>query len=142
MRSDLVGNSVNPVDEKGRVSLPTKYRIPLSGVDLVLTKSDDPLYPYLRLYSDQDYSQWVDSWFDAEGGYQANRREHQRKMLRLKNFVEPAKIDASYRIRIDPELRSYAQITDKVKFVGMGDHVSIMSLQVAEQLDNVELYDD
>ncbi|MDR2957510.1 MAG: hypothetical protein LBU61_04930 [Coriobacteriales bacterium] len=142
MRTDLNGNSENPVDSKGRVSLPTKYRKPLSGVDLVLVKSDDPDYPYLRLYAEDDYAIWVESWFAADEGFKPNKREHQRKMLRLMNFKEPAKVDDSYRIRITPDLRVYAGIEDKVKFVGMGDHVSIMSLEVADRLASVELYED
>ena len=142
MRTDLTGNSTNPVDDKGRVSLPNKFRKLLSGVDLCLVRSEDPEFPYIKVYEADDYYEWINQFFEDEGGFRSNSLQHQRKKARLMNSTESVKLDGSYRIRIDPKLREYAKLGDKVKFIGMGDHVAIFGLDIAEELDRIQVYDD
>jgi len=132
---DIRGNSDNPVDDKGRVSLPTKYSPPLSRNDLILVKTEDPEYPCLRLFNQADYAAWIKSWFAGKGGFNASDLRHQRKLVQFNNAIEPVKIDASNRIRIDQKLREYAQIQDKVRFVGMSDSVWIYNPEILAKLE-------
>ena len=140
--ADIRGNSENPVDDKGRVSLPTKYSPPLSRSDLILVKAEDPEYPCLRLYNLADYTAWIDSWFAGKGGYNASNLKHQRKLVQFNNAIEPVKIDASNRIRIDPKLREHAQINDKVRFVGMSDSVWIYNPEILAKLEAADPFDE
>jgi MraZ protein len=136
----FTGKSFNPVDAKGRVSLPTKYRKLLSGVDLVLVKSKDDDLPCLHLFTDEDYTEWVQSFFESVGGYKPSNLEHQHMLYGLMDAIEQVKLDASYRIRIDSDLREYAGITDKVKFIGMGSFVSILDPDVAAKISEFSVF--
>ena len=140
MRNDLKGVSENPVDDKGRVSLPTKYRKPLSGIDLVLVKSNNKEFPYLKLYTEEDYYSWVDDFFVAGGGFLANDQLQELQKLRLIGAAEKVKIDASYRIRFTQDQIKYASIGDRVRFIGAGDYVAIMDIDQADKLIDVPLY--
>ena len=141
MRSDLTGMSENPVDDKGRVSLPSIFRKSLSDETLVLAKSNDPEFPHLRLYAQGDYDAWIERYFESDGGFKDNLLDHQRKLAALKRGAKPVKIDASYRIRIESDLRDYAVITDKVRFNGVNDHVMIIAPEIDDKYDDfVSLY--
>ena len=140
MRRDLKGKSQNPIDDKGRVSLPAKYRKPLSGADLVLVLSVDDNFKYLNLFDEADYDEWIEKFFEAEGGYRQNSPSDTARMMRLQYFRESVVLDASNRIRIDADLRKYAGLNDSVVFIGMGSYVSLLSPEAAEQLMNVPVY--
>ncbi|MCL2137291.1 MAG: hypothetical protein FWH40_07225 [Coriobacteriia bacterium] len=138
---DLTGVSENPVDEKGRVSLPTIFRKPLSDENLVIVRSNDPEFPHLRLYALDDYNAWIERYFESDGGYKDHLLEHQRKLAALKRGAKPIKIDASYRIRLENDLREYAGITDKVRFNGVNDFVMVIAPEVDDKYDDfVTLY--
>ena len=141
MRNDLTGKSENPVDEKGRVSLPTIFRKPLSDESLVIVKSHDDEFPHLRLYTIEDYTEFIEKYFESSGGYMAHDIQHQRKRAALARGANPIKFDGSYRIRIEGDLREYAQITDRVKFQGVYDHVMIMSPEIDDKYEvSVPIY--
>ncbi|MDR1713191.1 MAG: hypothetical protein LBR39_03440 [Coriobacteriales bacterium] len=116
--------TTHPMDDKGRVSLPSEYRRALPE-DLLVAMAPDKGFPHLRIYSKEDYSAWVDSIFEAKGGFKANKAEHD--FLKGEMFANTRKLtlDSKYRISIHPELRKYASLQDEVVIRGAGDHVQI-----------------
>jgi len=141
MTTGLIGKSDNAVDSKGRVSLPAKYRRLLSGSGLVLAKSLDKEFPCLLLFDEDDFPGWVSSWFEKDGGFQTGNLDHQHKKMSIMQNIEQVKIDDSYRIRIEREMLDYAGIDKQANFVGMVDHVRIMSPELALKVKDVGIYD-
>ena len=122
------------LDAKGRMTVPTRTRDPLTQggtVKLVLTAHPDGcllLFPSpawepirARVMSlpslDRQFSVW--------------------KRL-LVGFAQDLEIDGAGRLLIPPEMRDFAHITRQVMFVGQGSHYEIWDLeQWNQQLENL-----
>ena len=113
------------LDAKGRMSVPTRSRDPLTQggtVRLVLTAHPEGcllLYP-LPAWDPIRAKVMAFPSLDV----QANRW----KRL-LVGFAEEIDLDSAGRVLISPELRNYARITRQVMFVGQGSHFEIWDLE-------------
>jgi MraZ protein len=113
------------LDAKGRMSLPTRVRDPLTSggtVGLVLTAHPDGC---LLLYPQP-------AWEPIRARVMAfpslDRQFSVWKRL-LVGFAEDVAPDTAGRLLISPELRSFAKITRAVMFVGQGSHFEIWDLE-------------
>ena len=113
------------LDAKGRMSVPTKARDPLTQggtVKLVLTAHPEGC---LLLYP-------LPAWEPIRAKVMAfpslDRQSNLWKRL-LVGFAEEVEPDSAGRLLISPVLRSYAHITRQVMFVGQGSHFEIWDLE-------------
>ena len=113
------------LDAKGRMSVPTKARDPLTQggtVKLVLTAHPEGC---LLLYP-------LPAWEPIRAQVMAfpslDRQSNAWKRL-LVGFAEEVEPDSAGRLLISPELRDYAHITRPVMFVGQGSHFEIWDLE-------------
>lgn len=117
----FIGEYKHNIDDKNRVTIPSKYREDLGEV-FMLTKSLDhclSIYPY---------SEWV--LFEEKLKKLPLTNQNARRFTRffLSGAVE-CKIDKQGRILLTPALKSYSGITKDVYFIGMGDRIEVWSSQ-------------
>ena len=130
----LRGRAQVSVDDKGRVSLPAKYRKLLPD-ELVLAKSPDTEFPALVLYTEEGFEHWIDNVMDSKGGYAANPRELDYINDDYYENSENVHVDGIGRIPIALHLREYAGIDagDKdVVISGARDHLVMRRYDVWE----------
>ena len=113
------------LDAKGRMSVPTKARDPLTAggtVKLVLTAHPEGC---LLLYP-------MPAWEPIRARVMAfpslDRQASTWKRL-LVGFAEEHELDSAGRLLISPELRDFARINRQVMFVGQGTHFEIWDLE-------------
>jgi MraZ protein len=113
------------LDAKGRMSVPTKARDPLTQggtVKLVLTAHPEGC---LLLYP-------LPAWEPIRAKVMAfpslDRQSNLWKRL-LVGFAEDVDPDSAGRLLISPVLRDYAHIKRQVMFVGQGSHFEIWDLE-------------
>jgi MraZ protein len=113
------------LDAKGRMSVPTKARDPLTQggtVKLVLTAHPEGC---LLLYPQP-------AWEPIRAKVMAfPSLDHAANLWKrlLVGYAEDVEPDNAGRLLISPVLRSYARITRQVMFVGQGSHFEIWDLE-------------
>ncbi|MBP1721598.1 MAG: cell division protein [Deltaproteobacteria bacterium] len=116
------------IDEKGRVSLPARYREIISTSyddQLIITNYDSCLlaYPY-------------DAWVTLEEKYNQLSIMQPEVEIFGQFFIAGASectVDKLGRILIPPNLREYANLKKSVVFVGMGSRIQIWDQQLWEE---------
>ena len=116
------------IDEKGRVSLPARYREIISTSyddQLIITNYDSCLlaYPY-------------DAWVTLEEKYNQLSIMQPEVEIFGQFFIAGASectVDKLGRILIPPNLREYANFKKNVVFVGMGSRIQIWDKQLWEE---------
>jgi|PlaIllAssembly_1097288.scaffolds.fasta_scaffold73399_2 MraZ protein len=116
------------IDEKGRVSLPARYREIISTSyddQLIITNYDSCLlaYPY-------------DAWVTLEEKYNQLSIMQPEVEIFGQFFIAGASectVDKLGRILIPPNLREYANLNKNVVFVGMGSRIQIWDKQLWEE---------
>ena len=116
------------IDEKGRVSLPARYREIISTSyddQLIITNYDSCLlaYPY-------------DAWVTLEEKYNQLSIMQPEVEIFGQFFIAGASectVDKLGRILIPPNLREYANLNKNVVFVGMGSRIQIWDQQLWEE---------
>ncbi|MDR1421726.1 MAG: hypothetical protein LBI64_02540 [Coriobacteriales bacterium] len=122
----LIGESTNPIDDKNRVTLPTKYRKGFLKPSLVVVSDEMDGYPMLKIYDRADYASYIEHVFDKLGGYNPVDADHVEIRRDLITAQEELKYDEyTYRITLTPETRRDALIGSEVYFVGMEDYVEM-----------------
>jgi division/cell wall cluster transcriptional repressor MraZ len=123
---DLIGESTNPIDDKNRVTLPTKYRRGFPEPSLVVVSDEMDGYPMLKIYDRVDYATYIADVFDKIGGFNPADADHVEIRRDLITAQEELKYDEhTYRITLTPETRRDARIDSEVHFVGMEDYVEM-----------------
>lgn len=115
----FIGEYKHTIDNKNRVTIPSKYREGLGDV-FMLTKGLDnclSIYPY---------SEWT--IFEQKLKSLPLTNQNARRFTRffLSGAVE-CNIDKQGRILLTPSLKSYAELVKDVYFIGMGDRIEIWS---------------
>ena len=119
------GASQINLDAKGRMAVPTRVRDTLTQggtVGLVLTAHPDGC---LLLYP-------APAWEPIRAQVMAFPSTNPQAGLWkrvLVGFAEDLALDASGRLLISPELRSYARIDKRVMLVGQGSHFEVWDLE-------------
>jgi MraZ protein len=114
------------VDDKGRVTVPSKFAVPLKEVaagQLVVAKSPDGC---LSLYPLPVWEQ-----FEADmRGWPLEMDGWRRLYVGSATDVE---IDGSSRVHIPPELRKWAGLEREVKFMGVGAYFELWDSERYDQ---------
>jgi MraZ protein len=117
----LKGHVVNSINDKGRLSIPSKFREVLSEWDadqIIVTKGLDKC---LMAFAPDDWERLEKK--------AANLSMVRKADIFFKRHVmgsaEECQIDAQGRILIPASLRDYADLKKKCLFVGITDHIEI-----------------
>ncbi len=111
----FIGEYTYSLDEKGRVSIPTKLRDAL-GVDFILTRGLDGCVAAYSLEAWESLSAKIAALPTAKA------RDLKRFMFASATQVTP---DKQGRVLISSPLRSYAELEKDVSVIGANDHVEI-----------------
>ena len=117
------------LDAKGRMSVPTKARDPLTQggtVKLVLTAHPEGC---LLLYPQPAWEP-IRAKVMAFSSLDPQSNRWKRLLVGYAEEVEP---DGAGRLLVSPALREYAQITRQVMFVGQGSHFEVWDLEAWKQ---------
>ena len=106
----------------GRLSLPAEFRKVLSEN---LRVTPDPTDQCLLVFETEAFSAWVESLFEAQGGYSASNRKMVAQRKVLNSRAKPCEVDNSGRIHLSPQQRDSASLDKDVVIVGDTDHFEI-----------------
>jgi MraZ protein len=112
------------MDEKGRVSLPARFRETLAGLGdsrLILTTNVDPAGQCLVAYTLQEWQAFQER---ISALPQFDEAVIRLKRLHIAGATECA-TDRQGRILIPPVLREYAGLKGQVLFAGLGTNIEI-----------------
>jgi len=113
----LIGEYKHTLDDKKRISLPSKFRREI-GKNIVITHGLDQC---LFLYPIKEWEK-ISQKIGELGMGQADRRGFNRFMLSGASEIE---VDGVGRILIPEHLRSFAKIKSKVVFAGVYNRIEI-----------------
>jgi MraZ protein len=113
----LIGEYKHTLDDKNRISIPSKFRV-LLGKKIVITKGLDNC---LSLYSLKDWNKIAEQ-LGQLSFTQSDARNFNRFLLASAHEVS---IDSVGRVLIPDTLCSFAKIKSKVVFAGMYNRVEI-----------------
>lgn len=130
---DLNGKFRFKVDDKGRVSLPAKFRKVISK-DLVVTVN--PQNECLWVFEPAGFNQWIKQLFvDRFGKYDTSSKQHMALRSKLKARSEDVQSDASGRIMLPAEMRETAGIDKDVVIVGNTGYFEVWDAKRYDQMD-------
>lgn len=130
-----LGSSVNSLDAKGRVMLPSKYRRSITADGADAKGSDVELYVTLsydneiRVYTESDFEAYVNKLFadevNGESRYDENDPDERRMRGLVRRYSASTTIDGTGRITIPALIREAAGITKSVVVEGSGEYLSL-----------------
>ena len=128
----MMFRGINPInmDAKGRVSIPSRYREPLSvhcAGHLVVTIDTESRC--LLLYPIHEWEE-IQKKIEALPSFDRNARRIQRLLIGHATDVE---MDANGRLLLSAPLREYAQLEKKIILLGQGKKFEIWSEQLWSQ---------
>lgn len=112
------GVNVANMDAKGRIVLPTRYRVCLQGGSILTIDTEERcllLYP-LKVWEE------IESKLAALPSFNAAARRIQRLLIGHATDIE---VDAQGRILVPPLLRDYAGIDKRAVLVGQGKKIEL-----------------
>ena len=127
----FLGNIEAKTDTKGRAFLPAAFRKVLQGGGderLVLRK--DVFQPCLVLYPESIWNEQMDCLRSRLNRW---NKQHQQVFRQFVSEVELVTLDGNGRFLIPKRYLRMADITQDIKFIGMGDTIEIWSNQKVEQ---------
>ncbi|GHV26537.1 transcriptional regulator MraZ [Spirochaetia bacterium] len=107
------------LDDKGRVSLPTKIRAALEDNAIMLTKGEDGC---LWLYPMDEWKALIQQVRGSSSPFKADSRILKRRLIGPAQDVE---IDKAGRIAVPQTLREYADLTRDCIVLGQDNYVEI-----------------
>lgn len=153
----FIGRHNLRVDEKGRVTIPSRFKSALA--EFYEDEQDSPEEAtgeknrsmknqvFVRLSKDRNLLVQPLAEYAKELEEIKNLSDRKEKSRRQKDFVtalaEPEKIDTGGRIRLDPELRAMAGIDREVTLIGRSDSFEIWGRErwlkrLESTLDNLD----
>ncbi len=121
----MIGNYKNKLDDKGRLTIPSKFRNELGDAIVISYGFDNTL----EIRTKKAFDEWLASLI-AEGNLSKNARQLQR--LVLGNSFELT-LDKAGRANVPKDLLNLVKIEKEVAIVGIGDKLEV---HAAEQWDN------
>lgn len=121
----FIGEFQHSIDEKGRVAVPAKFRVKVSG-GAIITRGLDRCLFIFTMKDWQDLAQKLKGLPLA----QANARAFKRLML---SSAADVRLDSQGRILIPETLRQYAGLGKSVKVIGVYDRMEIWDDQAWEK---------
>lgn len=119
----LTGEFRNTLDEKGRISLPSRMRSELPGINLVLTQGVDKC---LWLFPPTQWQELSQKLMASTSLFQAKSRLVQRRILAPAQEVE---IDRLGRISIPQSLREWAGLSRECIILGISKYIEIWNAE-------------
>jgi MraZ protein len=124
------GQFTHSVDDKGRVSLPSRFRDVLcTAGDSRYVLTPDPGYPCLHLYPFRVWEEYERKVSELPS--------HDRRIVRFRRLyvsvAQEGELDTVGRVRVPPEFRDRLRVERDVVFAGMGKIVEIWSKQLWEE---------
>lgn len=130
------GEYDHSIDSKGRVSFPAKLRkyLPPQNQDsftILKGPHNDPNERCLILYP-EEYWKGVEERLSQINEFKLQGRTVLRNFLRS---ADDLSLDKNHRLALPAKLMEWAQITNRVIFIGMGDSIELWSPEVLEKAD-------
>ena len=127
----FLGNIEAKTDTKGRAFLPAAFRkVRQGGGDERLVLRKDVFQPCLVLYPESIWNEQMDSLRSRLNRW---NKQHQQVFRQFVSEVELVTLDGNGRFLIPKRYLRMADITQDIKFIGMGDTIEIWSNQKVEQ---------
>ncbi len=120
----IYGSHQHTVDAKGRVSLPSKFRLALGDARLVVVKGfNDTLW----LFEEERYEEWRAALLDKNPDGTVNVRSQRNVQLSalISSLTSDVAVDNAGRIMLPANLRAGCALEREVTILGNGDHVEI-----------------
>ncbi len=115
----FLGEFQHAIDDKGRLTIPAKFREELAG-GAVVTRGFEK---YLLLYTTESFTRLT-----VRAKNLSPTDPENRALLRLAfSGASEAALDKQGRIHVPPFLRTYAGLTGECVIVGVGDYIEIWS---------------
>jgi MraZ protein len=121
----FLGEFVHTVDEKGRLTIPAKYRGQLAA-GVVITRGIERC---LWLYPEDEFKELADQ-ISAPSMTRTEAREFRREIFGGASDSVP---DKQGRIHLPPYLRGYAHIDNQAVIVGLYDHCEIWNPELWQE---------
>jgi MraZ protein len=115
----LTGEFKNTLDDKGRVSLPSRLRGELAGNILILTQGVDRC---LWLFAPDQWKLLSRKLMETTSPFQARSRLVQRRIIAPAQEIE---IDKAGRIAVPQSLREFAGLTKDCVILGIDKYIEI-----------------
>ena len=130
----LIGEFTHSIDEKGRVSLPSKFKTEM-GSRVILSRGMENT---ISVYTEESWKEMNEKLSQL-----SITKEADRKFKRFMLSGEEFDLDKQGRIRIPDFLKEYAGIEKKLVWVGLGDKAEIWSEErwnkyISETVSDVE----
>ena len=131
VRMRFLGNIEAKTDSKGRVFLPATFRkvLQTAGEEKMVMRKD-VFQSCLVLYPENVWNEQMDLMRTKLNRWNA---KHQQIFRQFVSDVEPVTLDGNGRFLIPRRYLKMANITQVVKFIGMGDTIEIWNLGDTEQ---------
>lgn len=113
----MIGNYKNKLDDKGRLTIPSKFREELGDTIVISYGFDNTL----EIRTKEAFQEWSNSLI-AKGNLNKNARQLQR--IVLGNSFELT-VDKAGRINVPDNLIGLAKIEKEVSLIGIGDKVEV-----------------
>ena len=121
------------IDDRGRVSLPSKFRQVLSKS---LTVTRNPKDECLYVFEAPEFERWIIRVFEEKfGGYHDSDKMHVKLRRKLKARARDVEIDGSGRIVLTAELREAVGINKEVVLVGNTGYFEVWDAKRYDELD-------
>jgi len=124
----FLGRFEHSVDNKGRVSVPARFRGELSG-ELIITRGNDRC---LYLFTQEAWEPLA-AKLNALPTGDADARNLRRAVF---SAAEPVELDKQGRVMIPDHLRQYSGITANTSIIGLGSYIEIWDQQTWSELDS------
>ena len=116
------GEYEHTLDDKGRVTIPSRIRDVLTGRSITtLTLTRSVLDPCLTLYPPTEWER-IESQIQAMSMVDGNARQYRRQLFSGAVEVSP---DRAGRILLPPHLRDHAGIDREIVFAGVSTYIEI-----------------
>lgn len=135
LKIGFLGEYEHSLDEKGRFSVPAKFRdylkkISAEGATLVVTKGKDKC---VEAYAQEDWAKLFDKFTqDLKLDDREENRAYVDSRFRNADYVN---VDSAGRILLPQNLKSYAQIKDRVIIMGAGEKFKIWDPTQLKEFD-------
>ena len=129
------GMATYKMSNKGRLSLPAKYRRFLPD-EVVVCPSIDARFPSLELRSSDVFDAWVRAIEESREGVSPVSPQNQYVLRSIYAKSETLCIDEQGRICLPAQMRAFAQLTDgEVIVIGVGDHIEIWNPEIYKEAE-------
>ena len=115
----IAGEYHNSIDEKGRLSLPSKLRADIPGNLVVITQGVDKC---LWVFPPEEWKRISENLMASTSLFQSRARLIQRRIIAPAQEVE---IDKAGRVNIAQSLREYAGLSKDAVILGIKNYIEI-----------------